>query len=62
MENTILVKELIEKLQKVDQNLPMCVSGVGITKDDSWNAPLEFKDDTVDVYNGICRINISSIG
>ena len=59
---TLTVKELIEQLKKVDENLPVYISGVGVTAKDSWDAPLEFENDTVDVYDGKCRINISIVG
>jgi hypothetical protein len=38
MEKTLTVKELIEQLSKVDQNLPVYISGVGLTVNDSWDA------------------------
>lgn len=62
MEKTLKVKELIEQLKKVDENLPVYISGVGVTEKDSWDAPLEFENDTVDVYDGKCRILISLVG
>ena len=62
MEKTLTVKELIEQLSKVDQNLPVYVSGVGLTVNDSWDAPLQFDNDTVDVYKGKCRIHMSTVG
>ena len=62
MEDTLTVKELIEQLNKVDENLSVYISGVGITVNDSWNAPLEFGNNTVDVYDGKCRISFSAIG
>ena len=61
MEKTLIVRELIEQLKKVDQNLPVYISGVGINSTDSWDAPLEFENDTVDIHDGKCRINISII-
>jgi hypothetical protein len=62
MEKTLTVKELIEQLSKVDQNLPVYISGVGLTVNDSWDAPLQFDNDTVDVYKGKCRIHMSTVG
>jgi hypothetical protein len=62
VEKTLTVKELIEQLSKVDQNLPVYISGVGLTVNDSWDAPLQFDNDTVDVYKGKCRIHMSTVG
>jgi hypothetical protein len=62
MENTLTVKELIDQLSKVDQSLPVYISGVGLTVNDSWDAPLQFDKDTVDVYEGSCRIHMSTVG
>lgn len=59
-EETLTVGELIESLQLYDKNLPVMVYAVGITAACSWSAPLEFgKEDTVDVFNGVCRISFS---
>ncbi len=62
MENTksLTVKELVEQLLKVDQNLPVNVSSFGFGKNDGWDAPLELGESTLDVLGGICRINFSS--
>jgi hypothetical protein len=62
MKDTLSVKELIEQLKKVDENLPVIVSGVGFSEQDSWDALLEFGDLTVDVYNNQCRIKMSVFG
>lgn len=64
MENikTLTVKQLVEQLLKVDQDLPLNISAVGFNSKDSWDAPLELEEHTVDVYKGICRINFSVIG
>ncbi len=56
---TITVKELISQLQKRDENKPVNISMVGITANDSWDAPLPFGDITVDEHKGIVRINFS---
>lgn len=58
-EETLTVGELIEQLQKYDKNLPVNVYAVGITSKLSWSAPLEFLDDTVDLFDGVCRISFS---
>jgi hypothetical protein len=60
MEDTLTVRELVELLQQVDQNLPVYISGLGVTLDDSWLSPLIYDLDTVDVYDNFCRINISA--
>ncbi len=64
MENikSLTVKELVEQLLKVDQSLPVSVSAVGFGKNDSWDAPLELGEHTLDIYEGVCRINFSVIG
>lgn len=58
-ENNLTVKELIEQLKKVDENLPVIVYVVGVTAKDSFSYPLEFEDDTVDVFDGKCRIAVT---
>ncbi len=61
-ESTITVKELIEQLCKYDGNKPVNISAVGMNSTDSWNAPLQFAELTVDEFNGIVRINFSLYG
>jgi hypothetical protein len=61
MEKTLTVKELINLLQSVDETLPVYISGVGLSPDCDWDAPLEFEEATVDVYNGKCRIHVATI-
>ena len=59
---TISVKELIEQLQKIDENLPVVISVVGFSAKDSFDSfdyPLEFGKKTVDVYQEKCRINVT---
>lgn len=61
MENSkdLTVKELIEQLKKFDENKKVIISAVGFTSKDSWDAPLDLEELTVDEYNGIIRINFS---
>lgn len=60
--DTITVKQLIEQLQKVDANLPVFISNVSleINNNGSWDAPLIFKEESVDVYKGKCRIHFTT--
>lgn len=62
MENTLKVKELIEQLKKVDENLPVFISGIGLNKSDSWEAELQLEEQTVEVQDGFCYINFSIYG
>ena len=57
--DTISVKELIEQLQKIDENIPVVISVVGFSAKDSFDYPLEFGNKTVDVFQGKCRINVT---
>lgn len=59
---TLTVKELISQLQKFDEDKPVNISGVGFNSTDSWDAPLELGDLTVDEFKGVVRINFSAIG
>jgi hypothetical protein len=59
MKETITVKQLIEQLKKVDENLLVYISNVGLATNDSWDAPLIFKNESVDVFNGKCRIHFT---
>ena len=56
---TITVKQLMEQLKNVDENLPVIVYVVGITSKDSFAYPLEFGEDTVDVFENKCRISVT---
>lgn len=56
---TITVKELISQLQKVNQDLPVFISMIGFTSKDSYDYPLEFKNESISEYNNMCRINIT---
>jgi len=62
MEEKTTVKQLIEQLSKHDGTKEVQISAVGFNSNDSWDAPLQFGDDTVDEYNGVVRINFSLYG
>jgi hypothetical protein len=62
MEKKVTVKDLIEQLSKFDENKEVQISAVGLSSSDSWSAPLQLEDDTVDEFNGIVRINFSLFG
>ena len=55
----LTVKELIEQLEKFDENKEVQISAVGFSSKDSWDAPLTLEDLTVDEFKGIVRINFS---
>lgn len=59
--NTLSVKQLIEQLNKIDGDLPVYISNVGITENSSWDSPLEFGEDTVTTQEGVCRIHSSNM-
>ena len=59
---SLTVKELIEQLQKFDCDKEVNISAVGFNSTDSWDAQLQFEDETVDEYNNIVRINFSVYG
>lgn len=61
-QKTITVAELINQLTKFDGNKPVNISAVGITAQDSWDAPLQFEELTVDEFKGVVRINFSLHG
>lgn len=56
------VKELIEQLSKFDGNKEVQISAVGFNSNDSWDAPLQFSNETVNEHNDIVRINFSLHG
>jgi len=59
MNDTLTVGELISYLNKFDATMPVNISGVGVSARDSWNAPLDLEELTVDQFDGIVRINFS---
>ena len=58
-QESLTVKELIEQLQRFDENKEVQVGAVGFSPKDSWDAPLTFGDLTVDELKGIVRINFT---
>tara|TARA_R110000772_G_C13310268_1_gene440035 strand:+ start:313 stop:684 length:372 start_codon:yes stop_codon:yes gene_type:complete len=60
--NTLTNKQLIEQLQRFDGDKPVNISAVGFNTTDSWDAPLQLEEDTVDEHNNIIRINFSLYG
>ena len=56
------VKKLIEQLKKFDENKEVQISAVGFSSRDSWDAPLNLEELTVDEFKGIVRINFSLYG
>lgn len=62
IEKTITVKQLMEQLSKFDGEKPVNISAVGVNDTDSWDAPLQLEELTVDEFKGIVRINFSLYG
>lgn len=62
MKNHTTVGELIEQLQKYDKTKEVQLSAVGFNSSDSWDAPLQFGEETVTEHNNIVRINFSIYG
>lgn len=61
-ESAITVKQLIDQLSNLDPDLPVYLSGVGVNEGDSWDAPLNLGEVTVDENDDKCRISFSTIG
>ena len=60
--DTLTVEQLIKQLQKFDKNKPVNISAVGVNSSDSWDAPLQLEEFTVDEFKGVVRINFSLYG
>lgn len=61
MEETITVGELIKQLSKYSEDKEVIASSVGFNARDSYDFTLDFGDLTVDEYNGVIRINFSTL-
>lgn len=58
----LTVKGLIEQLKKFDENKEVQIGAVGFSSKDSWDAPLDLEELTVDEFKGVVRINFSLYG